>query len=90
MVEVTQMFLQCRRLLVMCAYIYMRIAVSGRHARAYIYGYRAQRVKGILLVLPLESLRRALKLHILLSLCLETGNENLILRTITPDGKLQL
>ena len=24
--------------------VYMRIAVSGRHARAYIYGHRAQRV----------------------------------------------
>ena len=35
-----------RRLFVLRAYIYMCTAVSGRHARAYIYAHRAQRVKG--------------------------------------------
>ena len=29
-----------------CVHIYMVIAVSGRRARAYIYGHHAQRVKG--------------------------------------------
>ena len=37
-----------RHLFVLCAYIYMLIAVSGRRACAYIYAHRAQRVKHLL------------------------------------------